>query len=170
MSTQPLPNLVPPFTRETAIAKVRKAEDGWNSRDPEKVALGLHRGQQMAQPRRVRQRTRRDHQVPHQKVASRARLSPHQRTVGLRRRTNRRALRLRMPRRLRQLVPLLRKRKLGVRRLPASCITAMPASTTCRSKSRSANSTGPSAADPTITPASLTWACNSEKWRATRIR
>ena len=40
MSTQPLPNLVPPFTRETAAAKVRKAEDNWNSRDPEKVSLG----------------------------------------------------------------------------------------------------------------------------------
>ena len=31
--------LMPPFTRETAALKVRKAEDGWNSRDPEKVAL-----------------------------------------------------------------------------------------------------------------------------------
>ena len=30
---------VPPFTRETAIQKVRLAEDGWNSREPEKVAL-----------------------------------------------------------------------------------------------------------------------------------
>ncbi|MGW6054778.1 nuclear transport factor 2 family protein [Streptomyces sp. NPDC055189] len=30
---------VPPFTRETAAEKVRLAEDGWNSRDPEKVAL-----------------------------------------------------------------------------------------------------------------------------------
>ena len=30
---------VAPFTRETAIQKVRLAEDGWNSRDPEKVAL-----------------------------------------------------------------------------------------------------------------------------------
>jgi nuclear transport factor 2 (NTF2) superfamily protein len=32
-------NLVPPFTLETARAKVRKAEDGWNSRNPEQVAL-----------------------------------------------------------------------------------------------------------------------------------
>jgi nuclear transport factor 2 (NTF2) superfamily protein len=31
--------LTPPFTLETATAKVRKAEDGWNSRDPELVAL-----------------------------------------------------------------------------------------------------------------------------------
>ena len=30
---------VPPFTRETATAKVRAAEDAWNRRDPEKVAL-----------------------------------------------------------------------------------------------------------------------------------
>ena len=30
---------VPPFTRETAIAKVRMAEDGWNSRDPQRVSL-----------------------------------------------------------------------------------------------------------------------------------
>ena len=30
---------LPPFTRETAIQKVRLAEDAWNSRDAEKVAL-----------------------------------------------------------------------------------------------------------------------------------
>lgn len=30
--------LVPPFTLEIAAAKVRLAEDGWNSRDPERVA------------------------------------------------------------------------------------------------------------------------------------
>src|SRR5207247_10803972 len=30
---------LPPFTRETAIQKIRAAEDAWNSRDPEKVAL-----------------------------------------------------------------------------------------------------------------------------------
>ena len=34
------PSLLPPFTRETAELKVRKAEDAWNSRDPEKAALG----------------------------------------------------------------------------------------------------------------------------------
>ena len=31
--------LVPPFTLETAVAKVRAAEDGWNSRDPKRVSL-----------------------------------------------------------------------------------------------------------------------------------
>jgi len=30
---------LPPFSGESAIQKVRLAEDGWNSRDPEKVAL-----------------------------------------------------------------------------------------------------------------------------------
>src|SRR6202167_6609994 len=29
----------PPFTQETALVKVRGAEDGWNSRAPEKVCL-----------------------------------------------------------------------------------------------------------------------------------
>jgi uncharacterized protein len=36
MATRPP---VPPFTHETAVQKVRLAEDGWNSRDPEKVSL-----------------------------------------------------------------------------------------------------------------------------------
>lgn len=36
MTTRPP---VPPFTLESAAEKVRLAEDGWNSRDPEKVAL-----------------------------------------------------------------------------------------------------------------------------------
>ncbi len=35
MSRPPLP----PFTRESAIEKVRLAEDGWNGRNPAKVAL-----------------------------------------------------------------------------------------------------------------------------------
>jgi nuclear transport factor 2 (NTF2) superfamily protein len=39
MTTNIQPNLIPPFTRETAIQKVRKAEDGWNTRDPQRVSL-----------------------------------------------------------------------------------------------------------------------------------
>jgi hypothetical protein len=31
--------LIPPFTQKTAIAKVRLAEDGWNSREPHRVSL-----------------------------------------------------------------------------------------------------------------------------------
>lgn len=30
---------LPPFTRQTAVQKVRLAEDGWNSRDPQRVAV-----------------------------------------------------------------------------------------------------------------------------------
>lgn len=35
MTTRPP---VPPFSKDRAIPKTRLAEDGWNSRDPEKVA------------------------------------------------------------------------------------------------------------------------------------
>ncbi len=37
MTTRPP---VPPFTFESATQKVRLAEDGWNSRDPERVSQG----------------------------------------------------------------------------------------------------------------------------------
>jgi len=30
---------LPPFTQETAVQKVRMAEDAWNTRDPERVSL-----------------------------------------------------------------------------------------------------------------------------------
>jgi nuclear transport factor 2 (NTF2) superfamily protein len=39
MSTESRPPL-PPFTHETAVQKVRLAEDAWNSRDPARVSLG----------------------------------------------------------------------------------------------------------------------------------
>ncbi len=32
-------NLIPPFTKETAKAKVQAAEDAWNSKSPEKVSM-----------------------------------------------------------------------------------------------------------------------------------
>ncbi len=35
----PAPIIKPPLTLETARAKVQAAEDAWNSRDPERVAL-----------------------------------------------------------------------------------------------------------------------------------
>lgn len=38
LATEKRPPL-PPFTRETAIQKIRMAEDGWNSRDPQRVSL-----------------------------------------------------------------------------------------------------------------------------------
>ncbi len=30
---------LPPFTHQTAVQKVRAAEDGWNNRDPQKVSM-----------------------------------------------------------------------------------------------------------------------------------
>jgi nuclear transport factor 2 (NTF2) superfamily protein len=39
-SPSPVPRPpLPPFTREAALAKVRAAEDGWNGRNPARVAL-----------------------------------------------------------------------------------------------------------------------------------
>ncbi|WP_299294538.1 nuclear transport factor 2 family protein [uncultured Tateyamaria sp.] len=39
MHAEPPRHPLPPFTKATAIEKVRLAEDGWNSRDPAKVTL-----------------------------------------------------------------------------------------------------------------------------------
>lgn len=33
------PVIKPPFTKETALAKVKVAENAWNTHDPERVAL-----------------------------------------------------------------------------------------------------------------------------------
>ena len=37
---------LPPFKYETAVQKVRAAEDGWNNRDPQKVSLAYSAGSQ----------------------------------------------------------------------------------------------------------------------------
>ena len=34
-----LPIIKPPFTMETALAKVQAAQDAWNTRDPERITL-----------------------------------------------------------------------------------------------------------------------------------
>lgn len=34
-----IPIIKPPFTMETALAKVQAAQDAWNTRDPERIAL-----------------------------------------------------------------------------------------------------------------------------------
>ena len=38
----------PPFTEETAKQKIQAAEDGWNSKNPEKVSMAYTRGYRMA--------------------------------------------------------------------------------------------------------------------------
>ena len=37
---------LPPFKYETAVQKVRAAEDGWNNRDPQKVSMAYSAGSQ----------------------------------------------------------------------------------------------------------------------------
>ncbi len=44
VSANKVSTIRPPFTRETALFKVRAAEDAWNSRDPERVALAYSAG------------------------------------------------------------------------------------------------------------------------------
>ncbi len=39
-------NLIPPFTKETAKAKVQAAEDAWNSKNPEKVSMAYTKDSQ----------------------------------------------------------------------------------------------------------------------------
>lgn len=39
MTTEPPRHPLPPFSKATAVEKVRLAEDGWNSRNPAKVTL-----------------------------------------------------------------------------------------------------------------------------------
>lgn len=41
---------LPPFTRESAVEKVRLAEDGWNTRDAAKVSLAYSLDTPLAQP------------------------------------------------------------------------------------------------------------------------
>ena len=39
-------DIKPPFTQETALAKVKAAEEAWNSRNPERVALAYSENSQ----------------------------------------------------------------------------------------------------------------------------
>jgi len=39
LTATPAPPLRPPFTHQTAVLKVRAAEDAWNTRDPQRVSL-----------------------------------------------------------------------------------------------------------------------------------
>ena|ERR1700736_6171805 len=89
---------LPPFTRETAIQKVRLAEDGWNTRDPQKLALAY------AIDSRWRNRSEfingRNEIVAFltRKWGKELELQTHQGTVGFHRESHRGTLRLRMAR------------------------------------------------------------------------
>jgi len=97
---------LPPFTRESAIQKVRLAEDSWNTRGPGKVALAY------AIDSRWRNRSefingRNEIIAFLSQVGQGVGLQAHQGIVGVHRRPDRGTLRLRVARRLGSLVSLL---------------------------------------------------------------
>ncbi len=73
---------LPPFTDETAAQKARLAEDAWNSRDPAKVALAYTPESRWRNRAEFVERTGRDRSFPHPQMGARARLSPHQGSLG----------------------------------------------------------------------------------------
>ena len=107
---------LPPFTRETAIQKVRMAEDAWNTREPERVSRAY------SVDSRWRNRAEffsgRDAIVAFltRKWARELDYRLIKELWAFTDEPHRGALRLRMARRLRPLVPLVRQRELGVRR------------------------------------------------------
>ena len=76
---------LPPFTHESAVLKVRLAEDAWNSRDPESVALAYTPNS------RWRNRF-------YPQMGKRNRLPTDQRALGFHWQSHRRALCLRVAR------------------------------------------------------------------------
>ncbi len=81
MSRPPLP----PFTQESAIEKVRLAEDGMEQPRSCQGGACIHARYTLAQPRRVREKPRGGGGFPEPQVEQGTRLSPHQRTLGLHR-------------------------------------------------------------------------------------
>ena len=74
---------LPPFTRRDAPPqKVQAAEDAWNSRDPERVALAYTEDSVWRNRDRVRHRARRDRRVPHRASGSASTTTPCARRCG----------------------------------------------------------------------------------------
>ena len=77
----------PPFTLASATTKVRMAEDAWNSRDPERVALAYSEDSQWRNRAEFLAGARRHPRVPAAQVGTRTRLPADQGDLGVRRRT-----------------------------------------------------------------------------------
>lgn len=73
----------PPFIRETAIQKVRGAEDGWNSRDPARVSLAYSLDSVWRNRARIRSRTAGDRRIPGAQVDEGTRLPADQGALGI---------------------------------------------------------------------------------------
>src|SRR5262249_48202116 len=95
MSTRPP---LPPFTHETAVRKVRLAEDGWNSRDPEKSRSGLHAKLPVEKLFGIRERQARNRGVSSPQMGEGTGLQTDQRALGFHWQSYRSALCLRVAR------------------------------------------------------------------------
>src|SRR5256714_3765867 len=78
---------LPPFNRETAIQKVRLAEDAWNSRDPEKVALAYTIDSRWRNRAEFPIWTTGNHPIFETQMGERAGLPAHQRALGIQRKS-----------------------------------------------------------------------------------
>ena len=83
---------LPPFTRETAAQKARMAEDAWNSRDPERVALAYTEDSRWRNRSEFLEGRAAIVKFLTRKWRKRTRLSPDQGPLGVRRRPHRRAV------------------------------------------------------------------------------
>jgi nuclear transport factor 2 (NTF2) superfamily protein len=107
---------LPPFTEETAIQKIRAAEDVWNTRDPERVSLAYTVDSQwrnrseifQGRPKIVEFLTRKwNRELDYRLIKE---------LMGLHGESYRGPVCVRIPRRFGKLVPRLRQRELGIRR------------------------------------------------------
>ena len=86
----------PPFTRETAAQKARMAEDAWNSRDPERVALAYTEDSRWRNRSEFFEGRAAIVAFLTRKWAQGARVSPDQGSLGVRRQPHRGAVSVRM--------------------------------------------------------------------------
>ena len=88
----------PPFTQDSALAKVRAAEDGWNSRDPVKVSLAYSLDSVWRNRGEFVTGRRADSGIPGKEMEPGARVPPCQGTLGLFRPADRSPFPVRMAR------------------------------------------------------------------------
>ena len=129
MSRPPLP----PFTDATAAEKARLAEDAWNSRDPARVALAYTPDSQWRNRAEFITGRAAIEAFLAPQMGARARLPTDQGGLGPCRQPHRGALRVRVSRRQRVVVPRLWQRELAVRRRRIDGAAGSPASTNTRS-------------------------------------
>ena len=74
---------LPPFTLETAKAKVQAAEDAWNTRDPARVALAYTEDSEWRNRAEFFSGRERDQSVSHPQMGQGTRLPPQKRALVL---------------------------------------------------------------------------------------